>query len=205
MTTWEIVEPGRQATTAWAGGKTTELYIYPRDTLYADRQFGFRVSSATVELEQSEFTPLPGFTRHIMPLRGQMRLEHEGHHTRALTPYEVDVFDGGWRTLSRGKCTDFNLMFGSRWTGRLYALNLPGSIDCSAGSFTGLYALDDAGILISGPGRQPEAMTLEAGAFLMLHHDENDAPVQIAVEAGHGEGEAPPVIVAACRHTGNEI
>lgn len=171
MTTWEIVEPGRQTTTAWAGGKTTELYIYPRDMLYADRQFGFRISSATVELAQSEFTPLPGYTRHIMPLRGEMRLEHEGHHARTLAPREVDIFDGGWRTLSRGLCTDFNLMCSPRWAGRLYALDLPGGIDCTAGSFTGLYALGDTGILITGPGRQPEAMTLVAGAFLMLHHD----------------------------------
>ena len=40
----------------WSGGKTKELAIYPPKCRYADRDFIFRLSSATVELDESDFT-----------------------------------------------------------------------------------------------------------------------------------------------------
>ena len=41
----------------WTGGKTTQLAISPKEAVYADREFLWRLSSATVELEESDFTP----------------------------------------------------------------------------------------------------------------------------------------------------
>ena len=46
-------------TTTWSGGKTTQLAIAPDGASYAERAFLWRISSATVELEASDFTPLP--------------------------------------------------------------------------------------------------------------------------------------------------
>lgn len=40
----------------WSGGKTTQLFIYPENSEYAKRNFLFRISSATVDCERSEFT-----------------------------------------------------------------------------------------------------------------------------------------------------
>ena len=94
----------------WSGGKTTQLFIYPENSEYAKRNFLFRISSATVDCERSEFTSLPGVDRVILPLKGSLHLFYEGHGEKVLAPYEQDRFDGGWNTVSVGKATDFNLM-----------------------------------------------------------------------------------------------
>lgn len=94
----------------WSGGKTTQLFIYPENSEYAKRNFLFRISSATVDCERSEFTSLPGVDRVILPLKGSLHLFYEGQGEKVLAPYEQDRFDGGWNTVSVGKATDFNLM-----------------------------------------------------------------------------------------------
>lgn len=94
----------------WSGGKTTQLFIYPENSEYAKRNFLFRISSATVDCERSEFTSLPGVDRVILPLKGSLHLFYEGYGEKVLAPYEQDRFDGGWNTVSVGKATDFNLM-----------------------------------------------------------------------------------------------
>lgn len=43
-------------TSVWSGGKTTEMYMYPQTASYRDRNFLFRISSATVE-EKLPFLP----------------------------------------------------------------------------------------------------------------------------------------------------
>lgn len=34
-------------TTAWSGGKTTQMFIYPEESDFSTRNFKFRLSSAT--------------------------------------------------------------------------------------------------------------------------------------------------------------
>ncbi|MDR1705524.1 MAG: HutD family protein [Clostridiales bacterium] len=70
----ETLHPENLKISTWTGGTTTELAVYPKESVYADRNFSVRVSTATVELEKSVFTALPGFTRLIMPLSGNMKL-----------------------------------------------------------------------------------------------------------------------------------
>lgn len=94
----------------WSGGTTTELFIGPEGANYAQRQFDIRVSSAKVELEASQFTALPGVDRHLMVLEGVLEVDHVGHHSVCLAPFETDSFSGDWETHSRGQVTDFNLM-----------------------------------------------------------------------------------------------
>ena len=55
--------PADYRTSCWSGGTTTEIFIWPEDADYAARRFAVRISSATVELEESDFTALPGVTR----------------------------------------------------------------------------------------------------------------------------------------------
>ena len=94
----------------WSGGTTTQLAIAPQGAVYADRDFLWRLSSATVDLDRSDFTPLPDYTRLISLLRGEMRLSHGGGPVMDLPPYQVHSFDGGTPTRSEGRCVDFNLM-----------------------------------------------------------------------------------------------
>ena len=106
----KIIKKEDLETKEWSGGTTTQLYIYPEDALYEKRDFLFRISTATVDIEESIFTKLPGISRCIMPLEGEMELNHKGHYAVTLKKFETDSFEGDWETTSKGKVKDFNLM-----------------------------------------------------------------------------------------------
>lgn len=94
----------------WSGGTTTQLAICPQGSIYGDRNFLWRMSSATVELETSDFTPLPDYHRFIATLDAPIVLTHNGGAPLELLPLALHQFDGGDATTSVGRCTDFNLM-----------------------------------------------------------------------------------------------
>ncbi|WP_051131468.1 HutD/Ves family protein [Oscillibacter ruminantium] len=97
-------------TTRWSGGTTTQIAISPAGACYPDRDFLWRVSSATVELDASDFTPLPDYERFLSTLQGSILVSHDGGTPLTLTPGNIHRFDGGAATRSEGICTDFNLM-----------------------------------------------------------------------------------------------
>jgi len=112
-------------TTRWGGGATTQIAIAPTASQYADRDFLWRVSSATVELETSDFTPLPDYERFLSTLKGSVRVAHDGGVPLTLTPGNIHRFDGGAVTRSEGKCTDFNLMLRKgKCSGEMHCLHL---------------------------------------------------------------------------------
>ena len=95
----------------WSGGTTTEVFIWPENACYATRDFQLRISSATVDLPESDFTPLPGVIRYIVPLQGSFILTHPGGAPVAMDPLcQPYRFSGGIHTHCAGKATDFNLM-----------------------------------------------------------------------------------------------
>ena len=57
-----------QVSAKWIGGTTTQLAIFPATAEYTKFNFIFRMSTATVEIEESTFTFMPGVTRHLMIL-----------------------------------------------------------------------------------------------------------------------------------------
>lgn len=105
-----ILHKDSYRTTKWSGGFTTELAIAPENSLYKDRNFLWRVSSASVETGESMFTSLPDYNRIILTLKGEIRLSHNGGKWISLSEYEPHFFDGGDETRSVGRVTDFNLM-----------------------------------------------------------------------------------------------
>lgn len=142
----------------WSGGTTTQIAIYPPDARYADRDFLWRISSATVDLEESDFTPLGDYQRWITVLDGTMTLTHDDGSPIELTSGHVHPFDGDSQTRSVGRCTDFNLMLRKgRCSGTLRALPLSSagsqtiSLEkaCSAGSSHSMILL----FCCSGGGR----------------------------------------------------
>jgi uncharacterized protein len=109
-------------TVCWSGGTTTELYIFPASAEYRQRNFLFRLSTAKVEAEESDFTLLSGISRKLMVLDGKITLNHKDQYSRQLDKFDVDSFDGDCKTSSVGKCTDFNLMTSGKTAGELTAL-----------------------------------------------------------------------------------
>ena len=97
-------------TSTWSGGTTTQICIYPREAKYADRQFLWRISSATVDLAESDFTPLPDYDRYISTLQGEIELTHGQKPSIRLMPFEIHGFSGAEDTHCVGICRDFNLM-----------------------------------------------------------------------------------------------
>ena len=79
-------------TSRWSGGSTTELYLYPEDGSYKEGNFQCRISSAVVEVEQSEFTSLPGVKRYLSIFEGNLEMIHGETEKVRLKPYEVDCF-----------------------------------------------------------------------------------------------------------------
>ena len=80
-------------TSVWSGGSTAQLFIYPPDAGYADRNFEVRLSSATVEEESSVFTNLPGYHRILMPLNASLRLVYRDHGEVFINPLQVTEFE----------------------------------------------------------------------------------------------------------------
>lgn len=111
-------------TSNWSGGSTTQLYISPENASYTERNFDFRISSAKVEVPESTFTALPGVNRKLMVLEGEITLNHENEHSKTLQKYEVDTFNGDWKTTAIGTCTDFNLMTTGNQTSELSHMQL---------------------------------------------------------------------------------
>jgi environmental stress-induced protein Ves len=109
---------------AWANGTTTELVKFPFDSDFLKRDFIFRISTATVEAEESTFSDFSGLTRILMVLEGSITLIHEGRYQKQLKSYDQDTFDGSWSTRSIGKVRDFNVMFNEQAKGQLRAFQL---------------------------------------------------------------------------------
>jgi len=109
----------------WSGGETRELVLSPASGDYNNRQFDYRLSSATVELNESNFSDLTGFNRDIMILEGNVTLFHDeptGQRVVELGPLEQDSFQGKNPTKSIGTCVDFNLMYQEGYEGSLEVL-----------------------------------------------------------------------------------
>lgn len=124
----EIVRENNKIRSVWSGGTTTQLYIYPSDSLYTDRDFDLRISSAVIEVEESDFTPLKGYSRIIMVLEGELEIIHKNQYSKFLNRFDTDSFSGDWETSSKGKVIDFNLMMGEKVSGTMKAIVLIDSL-----------------------------------------------------------------------------
>ena len=111
---YRIIDRQQHKLSEWSGGTSTELFIYPEDANYLERHFLWRVSCANVEVEKTNFTPLYGVKRWIMPLESPLMLMHKNDlkplYDISIRPYEAHCFRGEWETVSYGKTKDFNLM-----------------------------------------------------------------------------------------------
>lgn len=147
---YRIIKPEEYETGVWSGGTTTQLVIYPPGASYAGRNFVFRLSSATVDTEQSEFTHLPGYDRWLMIFEGSARLVHDSEKEVILNPYECDAFDGGISTVSFGRVTDYNLMLRKGGTSSMKAIDLDENIKEIRIMPQGKYQSGFAGIFLRG-------------------------------------------------------
>ncbi|MEN2488489.1 HutD family protein [Flavobacterium sp. B11] len=93
----------------WSGGLTYEYMIYPKTANYADRDFAFRISSATIEQTPSEFTKFKGYHRYLVMLDNDLDVE-VNKEKKAHEKYEIMEFNSDDEVTSFTKGTDFNWM-----------------------------------------------------------------------------------------------
>ena len=161
---------------AWSGGTTTELFIWPEGADYGKREFSFRVSSATVELAESDFTPLPGVERYITPLSGGFALTHPGKPAVRMAPMDAPYrFSGEEATHCVGKATDFNLML-KGVAGEMAVCS--GKVPVRPG-FNSFYAPVDAVFTLNGSHH------MAAGEMLVVFSDGESA-----IDLGEGKAIA---------------
>lgn len=152
-------------TTLWSGGRTTELFLSPPEGDYGKRDFLFRISSATVELEESDFTALDGVERYITPLDGSFVLSHPDSAPVALAPLSQPYgFSGGIPTHCIGKATDFNLMLkGCQGKMELWQDSAPVRI-----GFNSYYPTEDAVFKIEN-----QSFSLKKGEMLVIFSEKD--------------------------------
>lgn len=204
----EVIRQAEQSTSNWSGGTTTQIAIYPKDALYSERNFSWRLSSANVELEESVFTSLPGIWRLIMVLEGEMRLEHAGHHSSYLQPFDQDSFSGDWTTKSFGKVRDFNLMLAAGCSGELAPVNfkpestMNESISSPGDAFTkkttAWYCVDGA---VSIGLTADETYELHPGDVLLVHTDKQTS--HLAAVLTNTQSKPARLVKASIQHNQN--
>jgi environmental stress-induced protein Ves len=100
--------PKKDCTAAiWSGGLTYEYLIYPETANYSDRDFVFRISSATIEKVPSEFTKFKGYHRYLVMLDNSLHIE-VNKEKKIYEKYEIMEFNSDDEVTSYTKGTDFN-------------------------------------------------------------------------------------------------
>ncbi len=92
----------------WSGGKTWTYYISPKNATLQERNFDIRISSASVETEQSTFSDFSGYKRYISVLTEPITLEINGHK-KLVDSNTIVEFSGSDHVISYGKTSDINV------------------------------------------------------------------------------------------------
>lgn len=101
----------KKVVSTWKGGKTEELCIVPEDASLQERNFDLRISSATIDLERSEFSDFTGYRRYLMKLEGDIRLLIDDKNI-IIRDVEAFEFMGDEKVISLSKepSRDFNVI-----------------------------------------------------------------------------------------------
>lgn len=185
----KIISQKDYKTSNWSGGETTEVFLFPPNGDYGIKKFDYRVSTALVNLSESDFTPLPGFNRLIMSLNNPLKLTHDnGESLRevSLKPFEVHPFSGNDKTKSFGKCQDFNLIYSDQLQGKMSVKTNSLDTCINPGETYIYYALNQIDLKISG-----KSFKLNPGETLVVSEIEKQETIIIESDF---EGEIPSVI-----------
>jgi len=148
--------------TIWDGGETFEYYIYPENALYANRDFLFRISAATINKVPSTFTKFKNYQRFLVMLDNNLSININGKE-ESYTPNDVFKFDSDSYITSYTKGSDFNLMVNKNVeTANVFFLNDTVQLNQS---FIFLYALNDTSIEVNN-----EKINLKKSDLLLIEN-----------------------------------
>ncbi|MFH6957719.1 HutD family protein [Flavobacterium aquidurense] len=130
----------------WSGGLTYEFMIYPKTANYSDRDFVFRISSATIEQVPSAFTQFKGYYRYLVMLDNSLNIE-VNKEKKIYEKYEILEFNSDDEVTSYTKGIDFNWMVSEK-TGHHKLEITNGNQNCNAQIII-LFSLDTTVIKIN--------------------------------------------------------
>ncbi|MFB3387250.1 HutD family protein [Flavobacterium sp. LAR06] len=130
----------------WSGGLTYEYMIHPETASYADRAFIFRISSATIEQEPSEFTKFKGYHRYLVMLDNCLDIE-VNEERKVYEKYEIMEFNSDDEVTSYTKGIDFNWMVSDKI--RHHKLKITTNIQNCNAEILILFSLDTTVIIIN--------------------------------------------------------
>ncbi|MDF9866523.1 environmental stress-induced protein Ves [Bacilli bacterium PM5-3] len=96
-------------TTKWAKGSTSEYYIYPESCNYMNKDFLFRISSATIDEQPARFTMFIGYTRYLTMLDSALDISIN-RKQNTYENHEIIKFHSEDDTIAYSTGKDFNLM-----------------------------------------------------------------------------------------------
>ena len=179
----------------WSGGKTKQLYLSPPTGHYGKRNFDYRLSTATVELAESQFSDLSDFHRILMSLDHTLHLHNANRQEEAvLAPFTPYAFEGSDSITSRGTCTDFNLIYSDHYQGQMLAIS-DGQELSRDEAIQFIYALSD--LMVTGTGLS--SLNLETGQLLIVEKETQETELQIMFSSDQPKG-APLAIWAGLTH-----
>ncbi len=124
---YQIITKAQQQRSDWAGGCTIQLAIHPADASLAERNFAWRLSSATVN-QSGAFSQFLGFGRWLGIRQGNgMTLDVDLHRIDLREKTHMVWFSGDAKTCAQlrdGPVTDINLILADGWHGGMQALEL---------------------------------------------------------------------------------
>ena len=179
----------------WSGGKTKQLYLSPPAGHYGKREFDYRLSTATVELAESQFSDLSGFHRILMSLDHTLHLHNASRQEETvLAPFTPYFFEGSDFITSRGTCTDFNLIYSDHYQGQMLAISDREKLSQDE-AIQFIYALSD--LMVTGIGLP--SLNLETGQLLIVEKEAQETELQIMFSTNQPTG-APLAIWAGLTH-----
>lgn len=179
----------------WSGGKTKQLYLSPPTGHYGKRDFDYRLSTATVELAESQFSDLSGFHRILMSLDHTLHLHNASRQEETvLAPFTPYFFEGSDSITSRGTCTDFNLIYSDHYQGQMLAISNGQELSQDE-AIQFIYALSD--LMVTGSGLP--SLNLETGQLLIVEKETQETELQIMFSSNQPTG-APLAIWAGLTH-----
>lgn len=116
----EVIKAEQYKETTWSGGVTREIFIAPKGAEYATREFKVRISTATVDDEESDFTVLPGVERFLTTLSDELQLTFDDGEMVKVDNHTIVHFLGDRKVHCVGKAPDMNLMLKDGAKGEMY-------------------------------------------------------------------------------------
>ena len=179
----------------WSGGKTKQLYLSPPTGHYGKRDFDYRLSTATVEVAESEFSDLSGFHRILMSLDHTLNLHNASRQEETvLDPFTPYFLEGSDSITSRGTCTDFNLIYSNHYQGQMIAVSNK-QVLIRDEEIQFIYALTN--LTVIGDNFPP--LDIEEGNFLIVEKETQETELHIMFSSNQPKG-TPLAIWAGLTH-----